>query len=212
MPRIHQAAMADLKKQEEEQMAYRNSLQGRANTERRELSNFRSGKWRRILDDKQKATDDQPTFRFSTRVKFEEVMLEHEKDTRVTRKKMRRLLDAVAAYVPQSDQEGESVGDSEGEVRFEMLPMPETAEPEMQPALVVQSNAVSLRFPSQLDQLEKNKLMSPMDPAASPGQLRSPRSMQMQGLDQARGGYYGNTGALLPPSGAHAVNQNTFYP
>ena len=47
-------------------------------------------------------------------------MLEHEKDTRVTRKKMRRLLDAVAAYVPQSDQEDESAGSSEGEVRFEM--------------------------------------------------------------------------------------------
>ena len=120
MPRIHQAAMADLKKQEEEQKAYRNSLEGRANTERQELSNFRSGKWRKILDDKQKETDDQPAFRFSTRVKFNEVMLEHEKDTRVTRKKIQRLLDAVTAYVPQSDQEDESAGSSEGEVRFEM--------------------------------------------------------------------------------------------
>jgi len=112
--------MADLKKQEEEQKAYRNSLEGRANTERQELSNFRSGKWRKILDDKQKETDDQPAFRFSTRVKFNEVMLEHEKDTRVTRKKIQRLLDAVTAYVPQSDQEDESAGSSEGEVRFEM--------------------------------------------------------------------------------------------
>ena len=164
------------------------------------------------MDDKQKETDDQPAFRFSTRVKFNEVMLEHEKDTRVTRKKIQRLLDAVTAYVPQSDQEDESAGSSEGEVRFEMPAMPETAEPEMQDALIVQSNAVSLKFPGQLDQLEKNKLMSPMDSAASPGQLRSPQSMQMQGLDQARGGHYGNTGALLPPSGAQAVNQNTFYP
>ena len=47
-------------------------------------------------------------------------MLEHEKDTRVTRKKIQRLLDAVTAYVPQSDQEDESAGSSEGEVRFEM--------------------------------------------------------------------------------------------
>jgi len=90
--------------------------------------------------------------------------------------------------------------------------MSETAEPEMQDALIVQSNAVSLKFPSQLDQLEKNKLMSQMDSAASPGQLRSPQSMQMQGTNQARGGHYGNTGALLPPSGTQAVNQNTFYP
>lgn len=71
--------MADLKRQKEEAMAKEKLLFGRAATDRDELSNFRCGKWREILANKEKETGEKSAFRFKTRTKFHEVLLEHEK-------------------------------------------------------------------------------------------------------------------------------------
>lgn len=105
MPRIHRAAMADLKKQEEEKLAKWNLMHGRPATDREPLCNFRSGKWRKILADKEQQTGELSSFRFKSRTKFHEVMLDHEKRNRVTQSKVRRMVDLVNKYEAAPDPE-----------------------------------------------------------------------------------------------------------
>ena len=77
--------MADLKKQKEEQEAKQKKMFGRPVTDREPLSNFRCGKWRKVLAEREEKTGKAPTFRFSSRAKIHEIMLDHEKKNRVTR-------------------------------------------------------------------------------------------------------------------------------
>ena len=108
MPRIHRAAMADLKRQKEEQEVKQKKMFGRPVTDRQPLSNFRSGKWRETLKEREEATGEQSTFRFQNRKKFHEIMLEHEKKSRVTKSKVEKMMRQVESYRPPPPDEDSS--------------------------------------------------------------------------------------------------------
>lgn len=108
MPRIHKAAMADLRKQKEEQEAKQKKMFGRPVTDREPLSNFRSGKWRKVLADREEKTGKAPTFRFASRTKVHEILLEHEKKSRVSRSRVRKMVDYATQYVPAERMEVKS--------------------------------------------------------------------------------------------------------
>jgi hypothetical protein len=71
-------------------------------SEEEPLPNFRSGKWRSTLAERTKKTGEESTFRFKNRTKFHELMLEHEKGTKVTREQVANLIEDIQNYIPES--------------------------------------------------------------------------------------------------------------
>lgn len=108
MPRIHRVAMADLKRQKEELEVKQKKMFGRPVTDRQPLSNFRSGKWRQTLKEREEATGERSTFRFQNRKKFHEIMLEHEKKSRVTKSKVEKMMRQIEGYRPPPTDEDSS--------------------------------------------------------------------------------------------------------
>ena len=85
MPRIHRAAMADLKRQKEQKELNQKIMFGRAVTDRNAHTHFSQGKWRNILKHNSELSDQHGSFTFKNRKKFYQIMLDHEKKNRVSK-------------------------------------------------------------------------------------------------------------------------------